>query len=227
MHRYTFHILSIMLEKSFLDVVVLPQTQRGVQRREALLHSAYELFLHHGYDNVCLDDIVQRAGGSKASVYKYFGNKEGLLLAICDYHFTERFKLLSPPFQEHQTLHDYLYQVLLNAYYSLQEPHNVAFIHLILHQSKPNPDLIQHLSQKWRDNILKNIQTILADAHQKNILQCDNIQLSSIYFWGIIHEFHWSAILNKEPLIQSKDIEYYLHYSVDIFLAGHHYRKKL
>lgn len=215
-----------MLEKSLLDAVVLPQTQRGLQRRDALLHTAYELFLHHGYDNVCLDDIVQQAGGSKASVYKYFGNKEGLLLAICDYHFTEKFKLLSPPFQEHQTLHDYLYQVLLNAYRSLQEPHNVAFIHLVLHQSKPNPDLILHLSQKWQDNILKNIEKILDDAHQQKILNCENIQFGSVYFWGIIHDFHWSVVLNKAPIIQSKEIEQYLRYSVDIFLAGHNYQHK-
>lgn len=51
----------------------------------ALLLSANELFLDKGYDAVSLDDIVQHAGGSKASIYKYFGNKEGLFTAICDY----------------------------------------------------------------------------------------------------------------------------------------------
>ena len=62
----------------------LPQTKRG-HERVALLVSATELFLEHGYDAVSLDDIVQHAGGSKASIYKYFGNKEGLFKAICDY----------------------------------------------------------------------------------------------------------------------------------------------
>ncbi len=56
-----------------------PQTRRGIERRLALLLSATELFLEKGYDAVSLDDIVNHAGGSKASIYKYFGNKEGLL----------------------------------------------------------------------------------------------------------------------------------------------------
>lgn len=62
-----------------------PQTRRGIERRLALLLSATELFLQNGYDAVSLDDIVQHAGGSKTSIYKYFGNKDGLFTAICDY----------------------------------------------------------------------------------------------------------------------------------------------
>ena len=49
-----------------------PQTRRGHERRLALLLSGSELFLKYGYDAVSLDDIVNHAGGSKASIYKYF-----------------------------------------------------------------------------------------------------------------------------------------------------------
>lgn len=59
-----------------------PQTRRGIERRLALLLSATELFLEKGYDAVSLDDIVNHAGGSKTSIYKYFGNKDGLFTAI-------------------------------------------------------------------------------------------------------------------------------------------------
>ena len=47
----------------------LPQTKRGHERCIGLLISATELFLERGYDAVSLDDIVQHAGGSKASIY--------------------------------------------------------------------------------------------------------------------------------------------------------------
>lgn len=224
MNKILLLLSSMMLEKSLLDAFPLPQTQRGIQRRDALLHTAYELFLHHGYDNVCLDDIVQQAGGSKASVYKYFRNKEGLLFAICDYHFAERFKLLSPPIQKQQKLHDYLYQVLWNACQALQQPNNIAFIHLILHQSKPNPALIRHLNQKWQDEILKNIQNVLTKAHQQGLLHCENLHFSALYFWGIVHDFYWSTILRKTPIITPNETEKYLRYSLDIFLKGHQYQ---
>ncbi len=76
-----------------------PQTRRGIERRLALLLSATELFLEKGYDAVSLDDIVNHAGGSKTSIYKYFGNKDGLFTAICDYRREMFFKDICIAFQ--------------------------------------------------------------------------------------------------------------------------------
>lgn len=57
------------------------RSARGAQRREALLTVAGELFLAHGYDAVALDDLIARAGGSRSTLYQYFGGKEGLYKA--------------------------------------------------------------------------------------------------------------------------------------------------
>ena len=50
-----------------------PQT-RGIERRLALLLSATELFWKKDMMLFSSDDIVNHAGGSKTSIYKYFGN---------------------------------------------------------------------------------------------------------------------------------------------------------
>jgi AcrR family transcriptional regulator len=50
------------------------------------LQAAREIFLEKGYAGTSIDEVVQRTGGSKASVYKYFGSKEGLFAAM----FAER-----------------------------------------------------------------------------------------------------------------------------------------
>ena len=57
---------------------------RSERRREAILQAALELFLQHGYAETSVDQIVARAGGSKTSVYAYFGNKEGLFRALVE-----------------------------------------------------------------------------------------------------------------------------------------------
>lgn len=82
-----------------------PQTRRGIERRLALLLSATELFLDKGYDAVSLDDIVNHAGGSKASIYKYFGNKDGLFTAICDYRREMFLKIFAYPFSLRKPLY--------------------------------------------------------------------------------------------------------------------------
>lgn len=51
-------------------------------RRERIVRLAAPLFLKHGYDNVAIDDIIDVVGGSKATIYAWFGGKEGLFEAV-------------------------------------------------------------------------------------------------------------------------------------------------
>lgn len=52
------------------------------QRHEAILDAAEALFIEQGYDRTRLAEIVRRSGGSLATLYELFGNKQGLLHAI-------------------------------------------------------------------------------------------------------------------------------------------------
>lgn len=54
-------------------------TRRGTQRRQAILSAATDLFMEHGFEGTSLDMVIERAGGSRRSIYQYFDNKEGLL----------------------------------------------------------------------------------------------------------------------------------------------------
>lgn len=46
------------------------------------MEAARDLFLREGFERTTLADVVARAGGSLATLYKLFGNKDGLLAAV-------------------------------------------------------------------------------------------------------------------------------------------------
>ena len=56
--------------------------QSAEDRRKSILAAAQKVFLERGYANASIDAVVELAGGSKATVYQQFGNKEGLLGAL-------------------------------------------------------------------------------------------------------------------------------------------------
>ena len=56
----------------------------GRKRRNEMVEAAYSLFMEKGYASVSVDDIIRVSGGSKSSVYKYFGSKEGILKAVVE-----------------------------------------------------------------------------------------------------------------------------------------------
>jgi TetR/AcrR family transcriptional repressor of mexJK operon len=59
-----------------------PAEGRSTRKRRAVLEAATALFLRHGYLGTSMDQVAAYAGVSKPTVYKFFGDKEGLLSEI-------------------------------------------------------------------------------------------------------------------------------------------------
>ena len=48
------------------------------------MDAARHLFAMRGYENTSIAQIVSRSGGSLATFYKFFGGKDGVLIALCE-----------------------------------------------------------------------------------------------------------------------------------------------
>src|ERR1700730_2750667 len=57
---------------------------RGEVRRSQILDAAAQVFLENGYAGATIDLVIERAGASKATVYSFFGGKDGLFAAIVE-----------------------------------------------------------------------------------------------------------------------------------------------
>jgi len=71
----------------------VPITARGEARKRALLAEARNMFLEQGYERTSINELVRRAGGSLATLYRYYGGKAGLFEAMMD---EVRDELLTP-----------------------------------------------------------------------------------------------------------------------------------
>ena len=55
---------------------------RAVQKRKAIMKAAWRIFSEQGYERASVEAIVALCGGSKATVYSYFGSKADLFLEV-------------------------------------------------------------------------------------------------------------------------------------------------
>jgi AcrR family transcriptional regulator len=62
------------------------KANRGVEpvARERILDTAYELFSRRGVRDVGVDEVIERAGVAKATLYRHFPSKDELVLAFLD-----------------------------------------------------------------------------------------------------------------------------------------------
>lgn len=63
-----------------------PPELEGADARERILATAYELFTQHGVMAVGVDRIVAEAGVAKTTLYRHFGSKDGLAVAVLHRH---------------------------------------------------------------------------------------------------------------------------------------------
>ena len=58
------------------------RVQKKVQSRRRILDAARDIFFCDGFMNANLDDVAQRAGVAKGTLYRYFDNKADLYVAV-------------------------------------------------------------------------------------------------------------------------------------------------
>lgn len=71
---------------------------RTEAKREAILQAASQVFLESGFEGASMAEIAARVGGSKATLYGYFGSKEDLFVEVmhgaAKHHFERIFAAL-------------------------------------------------------------------------------------------------------------------------------------
>jgi TetR/AcrR family transcriptional repressor of mexJK operon len=52
---------------------------RGEARKQAIAEVALEIFIERGFGAATVDHVAQQAGASKQTIYKFFGDRDGLI----------------------------------------------------------------------------------------------------------------------------------------------------
>lgn len=200
----------------------VPQTQRGADRCALLFEVATDLFLQHGYTQVSLDQIVEHAGGSKATIYKYFGSKKGLFLAICEERcnkFTHQVELACQ--QNHLDIRHNLINLLYELYHIFIDEKSVAFSRLLVQIAQGDPELAQQLYNLGPKRAHAVLSTFLQQAHLTGQIYCTRPHDSAIYFFGFFHDIHWRNMVGLPVLESEAQIKDHIYYVVERFIAGH------
>lgn len=61
-----------------------PVQRRSIAAQAAIIEATLTLFAERGYDRTHIDNIIERAGVSSGSFYRYFTSKQELLLLLMD-----------------------------------------------------------------------------------------------------------------------------------------------
>ncbi len=196
-------------------------TAKGEARRERLLDAAADAFLSRGYAGTSTQMIVGEAGGSVATLYQMFGNKEGLLIAVLQREFermqTRVFPATLYELPIDQALYAIAYELL--AYSGL--PRSVDLYRLLLAEAPRVERITEYLGRQLASQLYDPLECCLRQACERGELSIDEparaARMLGTLIQGVSHDVRLAGGYPDGP--SDEDVAT-CQYGIDAFLRA-------
>jgi AcrR family transcriptional regulator len=194
---------------------------RGEIRRSQILDAAVEVFLENGYSGATIDLVVGRAGASKATVYSFFGGKDGLFAAIVE----ERCERILSAFGDPEVVdHDVLSALghIAQRYMEVvMAPDVVGFYRLIIAEGARFPELARTFHRLGPDRTNAHLAGMLSVWRERGLVRLDDPQLAAVQFFDSVSgDLHRRAMAGIIPRNLRAAIQRSIDHAVRVFWNG-------
>lgn len=201
--------------------ITSPTTARGRQRRDALLDTAQRLFLERGYGQVSVNDIVADAGGSLSTLYRHFGNKEGLFQAMIERRSHHIYDTLTADGIDELPIEAALQRLGNGLLIKVMDEETLGIYREVVAESPRQPSL----ARLFFDGGPGRVRKALADYFERRVKRrlmpsCDTLELAGIFLGMLLGEWHLIRVLQLESPPSRAAIEDRVTRCVDLFLHG-------
>lgn len=187
-------------------------------RKKDIIDAAARLFSEKDFHDVKVEEIAERVGLSKGTIYLYFDNKENLFFSI----IIERAKALYEQLEEASRC-DADFQVCLHRFVSTYlgffRTHEAVF--KIIHSEKTRLDVETHYKMHdylsgVLESLFKVVTELMQNGQNAGVLRPDNPRKLSTILIALLNVYTFQRIILGERIKQDKEV----HEVMDYFLNG-------
>lgn len=189
-------------------------------RRQAILEAAREVFLGRGYADSSIDAVVERVGGSKATVYALFGSKEGLFSAVttlCGAEFAaavDKVDICTSPAESLRRIARAYCKVAFH-------PARLAMYRMAVGESGRRPESGDVFYRLGPRAALAAVAKFFRECDDKGLLDAAEPELLADFFLGALRgSLFQRAVLNPTREPTQPELERHIDFVVDTFLRG-------
>jgi AcrR family transcriptional regulator len=193
----------------------------GLARRAVQLEVARDLFLQRGYGETSVNEVARIAGGSLATLYREFGNKEGLFLAVVQEYFHDEVPPLEAVLDADISLADGL-QVIGEGYVkALLEPDRIALTRIFVSEGRQIPHLMRRF-QNFSEESSRGLARRLLDKHvEAGSIRPVDTKWTASYFIEMLRTHHFvTAMYNPRYVLLPEDRREHVARAVDLICYG-------
>ncbi|PZR96231.1 MAG: hypothetical protein DI537_03070 [Stutzerimonas stutzeri] len=203
----------------------MPAEKSRPDKHDAITRAASEMFLAEGFDRASLDQIAQRAGVSKQTIYSHFADKQALFLAICS-ELTEKLTIpLRRPRSETGDLRAILLRLGEDALAMMLHPASLDLHRLIVGAAARFPELGQAAYEAGAGRMIAELSALLeqrsrsGDGLSRELTAGEAATLAE-QFIGMLRGFHQVRGLLGIAPVPEAERKAYVAACVDLLLRA-------
>ena len=195
--------------------------EKGLQRRNKILDAAEASFIENGYEATSLQEIVSKAGGSLATLYRMFGNKEGLFKAIIERATVNLSDSVLPLDADNQEPEKVLNALGIAFIDVLTSPYVGAIHRLLISESARYPQLKEIFMQTAPERNLRRVEEYLKKLTERGYLKIDDCKIAAVQLVSLFKgTMHLRSVLGEVVILSDAEKAHYVESAVSIFLNG-------
>lgn len=186
-----------------------------------MLKAAREVFLECGFHGTSIEEVVRRVGGSKASLYSYFGSKEGLFTDIIVAQCDEFMKNLALPDGADADIEQTLTKVARGFLTVFLQPARSELFRIIIAEASRFPAFAQRFYENGPMRARRLLSAYLQQQHEAGSIRCPDPAFAASTFIEMVKAMpHHRTLLGLPPYHEGHDIDSHVAAVVGLFLHG-------
>lgn len=193
-----------------------PRKGEEGKRNEAIFAAAIAEFSLKGFSGASIDEIARRAGASKMTIYKYFGDKEGLFRAMS--------RVASAPIQNRvarikpgkRPPSDVLEEYARAMRYDENDGVAFGLLRLAVFEQHRFPQIAQGIYRSGIET-LKPLSLYIEGLIGRGILRPDDPEQLTVHFCSLVTRGHRFLLMDEDEAEAQAE---FIRRAVDLFLRG-------
>lgn len=174
---------------------------RSSDRRTVFLEVARRHFLERGYAGTSLAEIVADSGGSLATLYKMFTNKDGLFRAVLADFSHSGAAIVEHAAATHKNFETALYSVGETLHRMFLEPERMTMHRVVIERSVNDPDFGRRFHEETVIRTHNAFEAFLTGWERRGVkLNGSAAELTAIFLSLIVYDFQIEAISHMPAL---------------------------
>ena len=217
----------IMSIPQTLRDLVCPAPQKRERRKEArpgeLLDAALSLFVEKGYAATKVEEVAQRAGVSKGTLFLYFPSKEELFKAVVRQNISGKISEFNAALDEFGGHTADLLRIFVHAWWNkIAASQGAGIIKLMVSEGAQFPELADFYRVEVVEPGSQLIRRVLERGTQRGEFRILNPHYG---FYAVLAPIMFVALWKNAPHLSgtdglSMDVSKYLDMQIDILLSG-------